>query len=94
MAANGKISALINQAHKKMDKDYFTDFEIDIIFRKLLKELPYHIEFNFYIAPECNRIIMRRATKEMYIYELERRKICLHLQLKSSGGGKGSIFIY
>jgi len=63
LAAIGKISSLVIQALKEIGKDQVAESEIEITIRHLEKEEPYCLEHDIKLAPEWQRIIMRKALK-------------------------------
>ncbi|OOV29783.1 hypothetical protein BXU11_07925 [Flavobacterium sp. LM5] len=63
LAAIGKISSLVIQALKVIEKDKVTETEKQIILKHLTKEEPYRLEHDIRLAPEWIRIIMRQAIK-------------------------------
>jgi hypothetical protein len=63
LATIGKISTLVIQALKEIEKDKVTEADIKIILKHLQKEEPFRLEHDIKLAPEWIRIIMRRALK-------------------------------
>lgn len=59
----GKISTLVIQALKEIEKDKVIEAEIKIILKHLQKEEPFRLEHDIKLAPEWIRIIMPRALK-------------------------------